>query len=241
VSAVERALAKDPANRFPSMDAFAAELRACLAELGSPDGDATFIAPSPVVRRSAPHRAHARRRTRWPLWLALLALLVVAAAIAYAVAGRSSGSSKAGTGSNGSGGSSPVSLAGTRAYDPAGDGAEHDAEAPNATDGNPSTYWETEHYRGGLGKPGVGLVLDAGGVRELARITVRTDTPGYTAEILAGNSLSGAEPKIDSAKQTVNASTTFDLRGAKARYYIVWITSLGRYDSVHVNEVTARG
>src|SRR5215471_18263351 len=32
-AAVERALAKDPARRFPSMAAFAAELRACLVEL----------------------------------------------------------------------------------------------------------------------------------------------------------------------------------------------------------------
>ncbi|HET8528802.1 MAG TPA: protein kinase [Gaiellaceae bacterium] len=241
VAAVERALAKDPANRFPSMDAFAAELRACLAELGAPDTDATFIAPSPVVRQGSPHRVRARRRTRWPLWLALLALLVLAAVIAFVVGGRPHGSSKGTTGSNGSGGNAPVSLAGTRAFDPYGDGAEHDSEAPYATDGKLSTYWETEHYRDGLAKQGVGLVLDAGRARQLSSLTVRTDTPGYTAEILAGNSLSGTAPKIDSAKQTVNASTTFDLRGAKARYFVVWITDLGRHDSVHVNEVTARG
>src|SRR5918912_1364210 len=41
VRAVGRALEKDPAERFPTMDAFAAELEACLAELGSPpDEDA---------------------------------------------------------------------------------------------------------------------------------------------------------------------------------------------------------
>jgi hypothetical protein len=237
---VERALAKDPANRFPTKDAFAAELRACLVELGSPDTDATFIAPSSVVRESAPHRIRVRRPSRRPLWLALLALLVLAAVIAFVVGDRHRGSSN-GKSSGGSGAGAAISLAGTRAFDPSGDGAEHDAEAPNATDGNAATFWETEHYRDGLGKPGVGLVLDAGTVREVKSLTVRSDTPGFTAEILAGNSIGGAAPKIDSAEQHVQASTTFDLRGAHARYYVVWITNLGAHDSVHVNEVTAKG
>src|SRR3954471_11050829 len=53
-AAVERALEKDPADRFPSMRDFAMELRTCLHELGSFDAEATFVARSPVVRRSAP-------------------------------------------------------------------------------------------------------------------------------------------------------------------------------------------
>src|ERR671930_66055 len=54
--AVARALEKDPADRFPTMDAFAAELEACLAELGSPpaaadaDADVTLVLQEPVVR-----------------------------------------------------------------------------------------------------------------------------------------------------------------------------------------------
>src|SRR5919205_1214125 len=49
--AVDRALEKNPAERFLTMDAFAAELQACLAELGSvPDLDATLISSAPVVR-----------------------------------------------------------------------------------------------------------------------------------------------------------------------------------------------
>ena len=108
------------------------------------------------------------------------------------------------------------------------------------TDGNPATYWETEHYRSGLGKPGVGLVLDAGGGAKPTSITVRSTTPGFTAEILAGNGLSSTM-KVDSAKQQVGAATTFALRGATARYFVVWITDLGSNSSVRLNEVTAKG
>src|SRR6478672_11673389 len=42
-AAVDRALEKDPEQRFPTMDAFAAELEACLAELDGPEGDTTMV------------------------------------------------------------------------------------------------------------------------------------------------------------------------------------------------------
>src|SRR5215217_3612239 len=46
-AAVDRALEKDPEQRFPTMDAFAAELDACLAELDrGENGDATMVIPA---------------------------------------------------------------------------------------------------------------------------------------------------------------------------------------------------
>src|SRR5436305_4142462 len=69
VAAIERALEKDPADRFGSMDQFAWELKQCLAEMGAPDADRTFIAPSPVLREGRPHTVRpARRRRRWPIY-----------------------------------------------------------------------------------------------------------------------------------------------------------------------------
>jgi hypothetical protein len=66
---------------------------------------------------------------------------------------------------------------------------------------------------------------------------VTTDTPGFTAEIRAGPSASGPFDAVVSPGQTVNESTTFELRGEPARFYVVWITALdGR---AHVNEVKA--
>jgi serine/threonine-protein kinase len=246
VHAVERALAKDPADRFPTMEAFAAELRACLAELGDADAARTFITQSPVLRESRPHRTHTARRSRSPLYVLLM--LVAAAAIVAAIVvlhGSNSDKSSQG-GSGGRSGGAGISLSGVTGYDPEGTGGEHNADAPKATDGNFGTAWQTEHYAsssfGGL-KHGVGLALDAGGARSVKTITVRTDTPGFTAEVLATNSLSTTHAAVDSSSQTVGGRTVFTLRGAKAqyRYYIIWITSLGTGRWADVNEVTARG
>src|SRR5689334_17993538 len=79
-AAVDRALEKDPARRFPSMDQFAWELRQCLAELDAPEAERTLITQSPVIRESAPRRVRARRR-RAPLYV-LFALIAAAAIVA---------------------------------------------------------------------------------------------------------------------------------------------------------------
>ena len=230
-AAVERALAKDPARRFGSMEAFAAELRACLAEPGDADEQPTLV----VHGAARPQRG----RSRLPLALSLLGLLAALAAVGiFELVG-----SKGGGGAAGPGGDTAVTLRGVTAYDPPpGDGKEHDAHAERATDGNPSTFWDTETYAtpafGGL-KAGVGLVLDAGSTVSLHTLTVSTDTPGFTAVVRAGDTLDGPFSD-DSRSQTVAAATTFTLDGRAARYYVLWITNLGTVDSVHVNEVTGR-
>jgi hypothetical protein len=126
------------------------------------------------------------------------------------------------------------------AYDPDGDGTEHDSSAGNATDGDPGTYWNTEHYNGELNKEGVGLVLDAGGPKKLTQLVVRSDTPGFSATIKASNSSSVGFTPV-SKSQTAAFNTTFSLSGDSARYYLVWITDLGPNSSVQLNEVTAKG
>ena len=161
-TALRRAMAKDPADRFPSMDAFVDELDACLGGLGRPDSDRTAIMrPVPVPR---PRR---RRRTGRSLLALVLGLAAIGGGGAY-LALRGSGSS--------GGGSGPVHLIGVRAYDPPpGDGREYDALAANATDGQSPTSWQTERYRSstfGNLKSGVGLVLDAGADVRLRSLTV---------------------------------------------------------------------
>jgi serine/threonine-protein kinase len=242
VAAVERALEKDPSRRFQSMDAFASELRQCLVDMSSADEERTFIARSPVLKQSPPHRARAARR-RWTL--VALMLLAGAAAIAASVIVLTGSPGKGKAPSRPVAGSA-VPLVGVTSYDPTsdgGDGSEDPGEVGLATDGNPQTFWHTDIYSNqnfGNLKPGVGLVLDARHVVTLKQITVTTDTPGFPAKIQAGSAPSGTFSD-DSTVRTVNGRTTFPLRGAKARYYVVWLTGLPPGRTVHVNEVTARG
>ena len=230
-AAVDRALEKDPDQRFPTMDAFAAELEACLAELDrEEDGDATMVIP-------ARQRLQSRKRRSWvPLGIALLALLAIGAIVAgFLLLGGSEGeSSSAGK---------PAAITGVGSYDPyASDQDEHSELAGRATDGDRVTYWTTEDYRTDemAGKKGVGLVLDAGRPVTLSRIVVVTDTPGFSAEIDATNVRGGTPVKI-STNKTVAASTTFDIdEGAPKRFYVVWITRFASGQTqAHVNEVRA--
>ena len=63
--AVRHALEKQPGLRFPSMDAFATELRRCLEGLGDFDADRTIVRGMPAVQASpAAPRPAARRRRR---------------------------------------------------------------------------------------------------------------------------------------------------------------------------------
>jgi serine/threonine-protein kinase len=234
-AAVARARAKRAEDRFPTMADFGRELQACLDELSS-NGAATEVLPPP--------RHHAGRGRRVPLaaLLVALGLAVAAAVVAVVLTRHETSSSPPAAAGGGGGGSTPVPLRGVTAYDPPpGDGQEHDEDAPRATDGNLSTFWETENYRSSfasLGKKGVGLVLAAQSPVDLGHLTVTTTTPGFTAEIEAGDSPQGPFRAV-SGPQTVSAQTTFDLHDASGRYFVVWITDLGPLSRAVVNEVRA--
>jgi eukaryotic-like serine/threonine-protein kinase len=236
-AAIRRAMAKDPEERFGSMDELIAELEACLRALGG--GEETIVLPAPVRPRRA--RRGARRFVR-ALVLSLVALLLVGAAAigAFALVGLFESSED---GDGGAAPGSPISVQGLRGYDPFGDNnAEHDDEAGLATDKDPGTYWTTERYRAGLQKDGVGLLLDAGERVDPSRLVVTTETPGFKAEIRAGSNEDGQFEPI-SPNRTVNGTTTFRLDTGGARYFVVWITELqpGADVAARINEVRARG
>jgi hypothetical protein len=73
---------------------------------------------------------------------------------------------------------------------------------------------------------------------KLAHLTVTTPTPGFTAEIEAGDSQTGPF-RVDSSSQTVSSTTTFALNGATAQYYVVWITQLPPGNRAQISEVKA--
>jgi len=237
--AVERALEKDPARRFASMDAFASELRRCREELGGPETERTLIRGTPVVAAPQPVRRTRRPRRSGPLptLLALAGVVLIAVVVAVIVFGGS------GIGTRhhpGGGAPASITLHGVGNDDPSGPSDTHANTASAATDGNPSTDWYTQHYFsatfGGL-KPGLGLVVDAGRNVKLSTLTVSTPTPGFTAQIKAGSSPQGPFAD-DSAPQTVSATTTFHLNGSTARYYVVWISQLPPGGKAEISEVT---
>src|SRR4051812_49136798 len=95
-AAVQRAMAKRPADRFQTMADFCHELEANLAEAQG----GTVVAQELPRRPKAPHRRGAERRgakrrgaNPWPIVLALVALIAIGAVIAYLLAKRDNGSS----------------------------------------------------------------------------------------------------------------------------------------------------
>jgi serine/threonine-protein kinase len=246
-AAIRRAMAKEPSDRFPSMADFGRELEACLAELhgGEADGRTQVIAPP----SGGPRRHRRRRMSPWPIVLAVSGLLVIGAVVYVLihgpgvtklerhVPGHAKGSTTSSTGA-------PVLVKAIRAYDPDGDGHENDAEAGLATDGNPATSWSTERYYDApsLNKAGVGLVLDAGAPVTLHRIALTTPTPGFTAEVLAGDSPSGPFPDAVSASRRVQGPETplaIDT-SVEHRYWVIWITKLGGSGTARIAGVSAR-
>jgi serine/threonine-protein kinase len=248
--AVRRALAKDPARRFQTMAAFAAELESSLGRSHRRDNGDTASIPVLPVRRE---NRLAGLASFWAVAaIAVLALLgglflprgekKKPPAPAPKVAAKAPRKTVAAAPKLVS-----LRLTAVGAYDPApGDGVEDNGTLSLATDGDPSTVWSTEGYAtsafGGL-KHGVGLVLDAGRAVSPASLTVVTDTPGFVARIGAGSSPGGPFRTI-SGSRTVGARTTFALRTGRERYLLLWITALptspGPKFHADVAEVTAR-
>jgi eukaryotic-like serine/threonine-protein kinase len=222
VQLIDAMLAKEHVDR-PPMDTVVAELE------GLRDPTANVQATAILRRPPLPPRRTARSRSPWPLALAALGAILLGAAFGVALlrdddeGGQGAAAAEA-----------PITLQAVGTEDPTGDG-EHDDEVDNVTDNVASTSWRTQRYRhpnGGLGKPGVGIVLRAS--RPPEALVVQTDTPGFTAEIRTGG-------KTVSESQEVESETTFDLpEDGEATEFVVWITNRGEHPSIRITEVTAR-
>jgi len=242
-SVVLKAMAKAPDQRF----ATAAEMRAALLSVPfEPDEDDDDITTAMFVR-DAPAATHAARHRRSWLEVVVLAIVVVIVlgTVAYlfwqSQTGKTllSGTSQTKTAAP----ATPLAPA-ARAFDPPpGDTHEHDGDLSKLTDGDPNTVWSTEHYDSGLAgvpKPGVGFVLVLPSGHKLGHLQIVSPTRGWSASVyVAANAKSQlSQWGTPIGSRVVNGTTTFDLHGRTGAAVLVWITDLGRNQSVAVGEAT---
>jgi hypothetical protein len=237
---VARALARDPADRFPSMR----ELRAALTtiDLTPSTQDATGVLDAPT----APARFTDTER-RWIVPAVLVVVVAVSLALAGILIGRTDTGStlvrrarEAVTGHEEAPAAEPLPSSPARpltavraaAFDPQGDGAEHDDEASNAVDGNPATRWTTEGYfaRAFGIKQGVGIYVELSERAPLATLDVRSDVNGWAASVYvsdsAGATLDAWGPAV-ATKAGIHGNGSFDMSSRTGRFVLLWITDLG--------------
>jgi eukaryotic-like serine/threonine-protein kinase len=230
---VERATAKDPAERYQQVGELIDDLSTALeveaARAGSTTGEATSVLEAvPPAERKLPSGGGRRS------WLAIVLLALVAAAVLLAVQLIGSGNGPGGGGAlNGKG--SKVPLSGASDYDPAGDGEEDPETVSFAVDGNPSTTaWSSEHYDSDTfagtksgENPGVGLYVTAKSTTKPAAMLIRTPTPGWDAQIFATDSgppeelSEWGEPVGDVTDAGEGEEVELHL-GSPAKYFLIW-------------------
>ncbi len=260
---LERATAKDPAQRYPDATAMAADLERALALEASRSGQATGEVTS--VLRTLPGEARGRVpwRVRHPMWLtvalAAVVLVLVAGALLAAFGLTHRGAGQANPPPSGTG-LQEVTLAQNAAHDynPFGTGPENRDQVGNVVDDDPNTTWSTEqYYSGTLQKPGgvgLGIYLDASPGLSARAVEVQTPTPGFPMQVYVANHINLDYPYGSSVSlgergwQGPVASTShlgsgeripIKLGAASYRYYLLWLTGLppGR-QSASISEVS---
>jgi hypothetical protein len=229
---VERATAKNPAERYQRIGEMIDDLSTALEVEAARAGSATAEATS-VLEAVPPPKRELSSRARWS-WATIVALLLVAGGTLVAVQLISSGQVGGGGAEKGKG--RPVGVDSATDYDPQGDGEENPSAVELAVDGNFGTAWSTEHYESedfagtkSGPDPGVGLYVTATAPATPAKMIVRSPTPGWDAQVFAApagppTDLSGwGEPVADvSGAAPVQE---IDLRVPQpSRYFLLWFT-----------------
>ena len=150
----------------------------------------------------------------------------------------------------------PVKIAGATLLDPPGGDFGEAPDVKKAVDGKPSTFWDTDAYRGAKFaslKAGVGLVLDLGGSQTVKSVTINFDHTGATFELRAGDQAPSDRPteispyNVVAPSQTAgNVTTTVTLsKPATTKYLVVWLTDTGQNSKgeykVAINEISIKG
>src|SRR4051812_4225524 len=189
---LDRATAKELDRRYETAPQLVSDLEDVLAIETARAGGATGEATA--VIRTLP--GHARRRLplrlRAGTALPVLGLVLVLAAIAVVVFLLSDRTTRGpGTPEDKAPPAThvvPLRASAANDYDPTGDDREHPDKTKLAVDNDRNTEWDTETYQAGdLGKPGVGIYLDARPGTKVRFMRVRTRTPGFAADVFVAD------------------------------------------------------
>ena len=140
--------------------------------------------------------------------------------------------------------SEPAEIVAGRDHDPFGSGDEHRADVANAFDGDATTAWQTQGYRGSpeLGglKSGVGIWFDLGDEQQVTELEVAMAASGASFTVFAGSSPPdpGAAPEAwgravaEVTGAEARTTLTFD-EPTEGRVWLLWFTSLPEDGSVY--------
>jgi hypothetical protein len=118
---------------------------------------------------------------------------------------------------------------------PEGNGNENGEDAPDAFDGNADTSWKTQTYFDPLEaqKPGVGMWVDLGSVKEVGNVKLTLVGTGSDLELRAApEAASDAPGSLDAWQQVGKAAGAGDNaeikldEPVKTRFLLVWFTKL---------------
>src|SRR3954453_2868848 len=228
---VERATAKDPAERYQDVSAMIDDLETALeveaARAGSTTGEATS-----VLDAVPPPKRKLSGGGRWS-WAAIVMLALVGAGALAATWLISDGFVGGGGAKKDKGGN--VAISSATDYDPQGGGEEVGSKVKLAVDGNPTgTAWETEHYDSETfagtkegPDPGVGIYVPADSPSRPKRMIVESPTPGWDAEVFAVASgppeslEEWGEPVGEAVDASANEEIELDV-SKPAKYFLLW-------------------
>ncbi|MDO5533147.1 MAG: murein biosynthesis integral membrane protein MurJ [Propionibacteriaceae bacterium] len=147
----------------------------------------------------------------------------------------------------------PYALVSARDFDPpadGGDGVENPDQARFVMDGDPSTAWTTERYGRSSNfngrKPGAGVVVDLGAVRDVSWVTVDVGSGATSAEIRVPADLAVTEVPMGSRDEWRRLEGFTASTGAvevklpeavQTRWLLVYITAMPRDGANYVGSI----
>jgi eukaryotic-like serine/threonine-protein kinase len=240
----------DPAVQPPSADVLSAHL----SRLDGDREDTFFGATGPLgfqQQEYAGHPAPERRRSVSKLVIGVAVLLVLSLVGLFVTIQALSGSSHSPTNAPTGGSTSiaanpngqptpvPLSASQLRIVDPKGSRSELTG-VDAMVDGNTSTNWHTEHYKGspdfGGIKPGMGILVDLGAPKKVRGVKITFVSRGAVVELRRGTTLPPATTAGDNqilqtyeplgGPQEAGLTTILNSDGAPVQYLLIWITKL---------------